>query len=266
MGRPETEIAWGGAVAELALTLREIRNKAGRPPYRVLADAKPAMYSVSVLTAAAGGRLCPTWEVTEAYVLACGGDPADVRPQWEKAHNSSSRTSRARQPKKPEPGRKPPVPGPRDRQQVIRQPDPRQAVTARDFVHQLRALRVWAGKPGPAEIAAAAHDLGRKRIADSTLYDALNPKRTTLPKVGIVQIVVHACRGDVGQWTQAWRAIAMLELETGNPPQPQADGPPGSGGETAHITAAADEVAGPAALFAAPSAERTLRIVRDGRK
>jgi hypothetical protein len=55
------------------------------------------------------------------------------------------------------------------------------------------------------------------------VYDALNPKRTTLPWLRIVQMIVHACHTDVGIWTAAWQAIAMRALEAKNPPLPAAE-------------------------------------------
>ena len=78
-------------------------------------------------------------------------------------------------------------------------PDPWQARTAAGYVRQLRALRAWAGNPGVKDIARAGvelgllHDPGESRwrgdlAPSSTVYDALNPKRTTLPKLQIAQL------------------------------------------------------------------------------
>ena len=47
-------------------------------------------------------------------------------------------------------------------------------------------------------------------MPSSTVYDALNPKRTTLPKLQIAQMIALACGADVDIWTAAWQDIAML--------------------------------------------------------
>jgi hypothetical protein len=113
-------------------------------------------------------------------------------------------------------------------------PDPWQARTAEEYVRQLRALRAWAGKPGVKDIARAGvelgllHDPGTSRwrgdlVPSSTVYDALNPKRATLPQLRIAQMIAHACHADVEIWTAAWQAIAMRAFEAENPPLPAVD-------------------------------------------
>lgn len=87
MPRPEKPIdAGGGAVAEFALRLRALRDRAGRIPYRTLATM--ANYSADVLSRAAAGRVLPTWQVVQAYVRACGGDEAEWRAYWEAARSA----------------------------------------------------------------------------------------------------------------------------------------------------------------------------------
>ncbi len=87
--------------------------------------------------------------------------------------------------------------------------------TPAGFVYQLRALRVWAGNPGHSEIGRRA---GR-RLASSTMYDALRPSRATLPPLETVQAIVHGCLPDqasAAEWVTAWRAIALREFERAN--------------------------------------------------
>lgn len=55
-----------------ALALRALRDSIGKPPYSVL--AKKVHFSKDTLSRAANGKRRPTWEVSEAYVQACGGD------------------------------------------------------------------------------------------------------------------------------------------------------------------------------------------------
>ena len=75
-------------------------------------------------------------------------------------------------------------------------------------MRQLRALRAWAGSPGVKDITRAdvelglLYDPGESRwrgdlVPSSTVYDALNPNRTTLPQLKIAQMITRACGADV---------------------------------------------------------------------
>lgn len=86
MPRPERPIgASDGPVQRLAADLRHLRAKGGSPPYREL--AKTAHFSKATLSAAAAGHRLPTWEVTSAYVRACGGDVDAWRLRWQDARS-----------------------------------------------------------------------------------------------------------------------------------------------------------------------------------
>lgn len=81
MGRRERPIsADEGPVAGFAARLRRLRADAGSPTYRQLSDR--AHYAPSVLSTAAGGSQFPTWPVTLAFVLACGGAEDEWRERW----------------------------------------------------------------------------------------------------------------------------------------------------------------------------------------
>ncbi|MDG9715884.1 WD40 repeat domain-containing protein [Streptomyces sp. DH24] len=64
-----------------AAELRALRESAGRPTYRAMAQKVP--FSVTALSQAAAGRQLPSLPVTLAYVDACGGDPEEWRRRWE---------------------------------------------------------------------------------------------------------------------------------------------------------------------------------------
>jgi hypothetical protein len=82
-GRPERPLDPGdGPLARFARELRELRA-AGSPSYREL--SRRALFSASVLSAAAGGYSLPSLQVTLAYAGACGGDLGDWRRRWESA-------------------------------------------------------------------------------------------------------------------------------------------------------------------------------------
>jgi energy-coupling factor transporter ATP-binding protein EcfA2 len=72
--------AGDSALLRFASDLRRLRQKAGGPTYRVLAER--VHYSVAALSDAAGGRRLPTLAVTLAYVRACEGDTAEWELRW----------------------------------------------------------------------------------------------------------------------------------------------------------------------------------------
>ncbi|WUI03943.1 hypothetical protein OHR68_19810 [Spirillospora sp. NBC_00431] len=84
MGRPEKPLdPAAGPVEEFAAALRELRNNAGRPTYRVLAGR--CGVSVTALTAAARGDRLPTLKVALAFAQACGADRAEWERRWHAA-------------------------------------------------------------------------------------------------------------------------------------------------------------------------------------
>jgi hypothetical protein len=102
MARPERPLdPEGGPVSQFARALRELRHRAGSPTYR---DMQAKSYvSYSSLARAAAGRKFPTWATTNAFITACGGDPAEWKPRWEEvarhveeeaAHNAGRKTAR----------------------------------------------------------------------------------------------------------------------------------------------------------------------------
>src|ERR1700750_2667174 len=76
MGRPENTISASGPVADHAQQLRLLRQHAALTLRQLTARTG---LSTATLSVAASGRKLPTWEVTRAYVQACGGDEDDWR-------------------------------------------------------------------------------------------------------------------------------------------------------------------------------------------
>jgi transcriptional regulator with XRE-family HTH domain len=81
-GRKRTEITGNGPRADLARRLRRLRDES-RLTLRALA-AKSG-YAAGSLSAAESGRRVPTWDLVEAFVQGCGGNPAQWRQLWEVA-------------------------------------------------------------------------------------------------------------------------------------------------------------------------------------
>jgi hypothetical protein len=72
-----------GPAARFACELRRLRDDAGTPTYRALAEQ--THFSKATLAAAAGGHRLPTLDVTLAYAQACGGDIDEWRKRWSQA-------------------------------------------------------------------------------------------------------------------------------------------------------------------------------------
>ncbi|MGW1198490.1 nSTAND1 domain-containing NTPase [Streptomyces sp. NPDC002536] len=84
LGRPERPVdPDAGPVEHLAWELRQLRERAGKPSYRVL--ARRAHYSVSTLAEAAKGEKLPSLPVVLAYAQACGGDAVEWEARWRAA-------------------------------------------------------------------------------------------------------------------------------------------------------------------------------------
>jgi transcriptional regulator with XRE-family HTH domain/DNA-directed RNA polymerase specialized sigma24 family protein len=89
MPRPEQRIRGRGPAAELARALRSAREDAGLT-YRAMAEI--VGYSPGTLSGAASGESLPTWQVTEAYLSACGISGAE-REVWRSRLESARRSS-----------------------------------------------------------------------------------------------------------------------------------------------------------------------------
>lgn len=89
MPRPERPLdPSAGPVQAFAADLRRLREQAGSPKY--LQMARMTGRSRTALSEAAGGDHLPTWETTEAFVKACGGDMGTWRIKWEGVQEQSS--------------------------------------------------------------------------------------------------------------------------------------------------------------------------------
>ncbi|QKW07731.1 WD40 repeat domain-containing protein [Streptomyces sp. NA04227] len=90
-GRKEKELDPGaGPVQRFAAQLRALRESAGRPTYRTMAQDVP--FGVTALSQAAAGDRMPSLAVTLAYVRACDGDAQEWERRW---HEAAARVTRA---------------------------------------------------------------------------------------------------------------------------------------------------------------------------
>jgi tetratricopeptide (TPR) repeat protein len=176
MGRPEAPLdAREAPLREFAGRLRRLREESGGRSYRQL--ARQANFAAPTLARAASGRSLPSWEVTRAYVIACGGDPDLWYQAW---------ASAARQAGRDRPGVPAPVP--------------------------VRAAGgAAAGRPGPGvrQLPADLHDfVGRDTEYELLRHAVEAPAVTAAP--GAPRVVVISGLGGVGKSTFAVHAAHRL--------------------------------------------------------
>jgi hypothetical protein len=149
MPRPERPVdPTAGPVQRFAAELRKLRAEAGGPPYREM--ARRAHASKASLSAAASGHRLPTWEVTKAYVRACGGDVAEWSARWSAIRDEVAPTV---------PAKTPPPAGGRTSTPILRpHPARRYALAAAAAVLVGAGLTAWglvADAPDPAAESAS---------------------------------------------------------------------------------------------------------------
>ncbi|MEV6527459.1 helix-turn-helix domain-containing protein [Longispora sp. NPDC051575] len=198
MVRPEKKIdPCSGPIAAFAVELRELRRAAGEPPYKAM--AKSVNFSSSALSKAAAGDRLPTWDVTSAYVRACGGQVAAWKDRWAQAHSGHSPLN---------------LFGP---VQVKLLPDDLMPGPARpratpvhelaDIAGQLDAYRQHARLSWRALAARTKESADASlHLSSSTLYDALiKRRRPTLPLTLRVAELCGATPDELADWERAWR-------------------------------------------------------------
>lgn len=208
MGRPENTISTDGPAADFARQLRLLRQHAALTLRQLTASTG---LSTATLSVAASGRKLPTWEVTRAYVQACGGDTDDWRVRWEHAVRFPQLNPAMRQPEATSP-----KPGVRRRENGRGFPGgpaplPATAETPAEFMDCLLRVKIWAGDP-PVRILSR-----RAGLPPSTMQDFLHRERRKLPPVETVCVFLEACGVDnssvMAEWVFAWRRLKFAETE-----------------------------------------------------
>ncbi len=130
------------------------------------------------------------------------------------------------------------------------------------YVAALRSLKIWAGNPTFQALAR------QSKVPRSTLADALDPGRTTLPRLDVVTAFATACglpHDHVLQWHRVWRQIQQSALPR-EPAPGESDGPTASNrpgrnflpGDVADFTGRDEETA---ALLDAVNSGTLSRVV-----
>lgn len=89
-------------VEAFAQTLSDIRQAAGQPSFRQMAQTSGCISHATLHEATRGKRL-PTWETTEQFLIACSADPASWRDEWQRADRLINRRVAAVPVKRAEP-------------------------------------------------------------------------------------------------------------------------------------------------------------------
>jgi hypothetical protein len=225
MGRREAPVE-PGPLFEFAQDLRALR--AGRT-YREL--GRRAGYSLSTLSAAAGGSMLPTLEVTLAFVGACGGDMAVWELRWRELYavvkgdrgwlrDPGGPVGQALRPPvasaQPNGGRPDPAWPGTSRPGARLSPDPTSAGTPAEFIAQMKLLRLWVKNPSLHELSRRVERLGQPdlRLPVSSLSDALR-REGQLPPWKLVLAFLCACgvrqTSHRARWEEAWTRITAAQ-------------------------------------------------------
>ncbi|MEU1730419.1 helix-turn-helix domain-containing protein [Streptosporangium sp. NPDC020145] len=193
MARPEKPLdPEAGPLQAFAFDLRRLREKAGSPSYRKLAEH--AHYSAAALARAAAGNALPTLDLTLAYVTACGGDVEEWQQRWHAIENQQRPPTTAEHisppsPTTPSPKETPPEETPPPAEDAPQRPAGR---GRRSWLMTLGAatlltvgttvaLVVWPDGPPSMNWANASNVLPPPDKLGQALVDGADPKRAGCP-------------------------------------------------------------------------------------
>lgn len=214
MGRPKKAVAPDAPAAELAVFLRELRERSNMTYAQMTLAGAP---SVPTLSRTDSGELVG-WPAVEAYARACGASPAQMNKTerlWKEATERPAVVSRG----------------------VTAEPrwiDPDQLVEPHQLGEVMRAARAACENPSYRALEKRAAAIG-VTLCRSTISDALNPAKVPTPwffRDFMLVIGLYpgspAARYDARTWEQAWeRAHGRYP---GSPAKAPAEPEPGPGG------------------------------------
>ena len=202
MPRPEKPISANNPLAQFANGLRALRQSA-KLTYRQLSAA--THYSTSVLSMAAGGQHLPTWEVTSAYVKACGGSLDQWHRLWIQLSDESADTQDI---------------APTYKSGIADGlPHPDEVNTPAELAASLRALRHQIGDPSYNELSKAAQTTQKRSgrsltLPRSTVSDMLTYGRPSIETLLAFLAVCKVPESQVTVWLAA-RERAMSTAQSG---------------------------------------------------
>jgi WD40 repeat protein len=212
--RPENPLdPHAGPLADFAAGLHGLRTGTGLT-YRVLAQR--AHTSASALSQAANGQKVPTWEITAAFVQACGGDLDEWRVRWEELAAEANERAPGAAPSAAA-GQAPSAAGTDEPQPPVGQLLISVA-SVEEFHKALKARRMRAGGPSLRDLEAAAQRKGHV-LRRSTLSDMLG-RTERLPPIGFVDAFLAACEvtgAELDDWHAAWARVAYRAQRQAEP-------------------------------------------------
>ncbi|GAA4232658.1 hypothetical protein GCM10022254_33150 [Actinomadura meridiana] len=210
MPRPENPLdPTAGPVAAFAVALRRLRADAGGISYRAMATR--SFYGYTTLAEAASGQRFPSWEVTRAYVLACGGDLREWERRWREAADVLRRGGGDKNGER-SPPRRTPYASPRTPAVRAAQVDPTRARTSHELVEMLDELRSRAGLSLRQLVERSRSETSTGPVAElarTTVSEILRGERP--PRVQVVLRIVELCGGtssDLRNWAAACHRLA----------------------------------------------------------
>ncbi|WP_217206994.1 WD40 repeat domain-containing protein [Streptomyces sp. AC550_RSS872] len=209
MARPENPIdPHAGPLADFAAGLRRLRNDAGLT-YREL--SRRAHTSASALSQAASGHKAPSWEVTAAFVQACGGDLDAWRKRWGEVGARATTAPDLPAPTKDARGAGGSAGGVGVELPPGEAPTLSAVMSVQDFHAALKTQRLRAGGPSLRELESSAQRQGHV-LRRSTLSDTLG-RTSRLPPLEFVDAYLSACKvavSELADWHAAWARVAYL--------------------------------------------------------
>jgi hypothetical protein len=187
-----------GPVLEFARSLSALRDRAGKPSLKVMAET--GYSSAPTLSAVHGGKRFPTWDATLAYLRGCGLSDGEVGPwqeRWleiaEQIGYRGERPADRRAPAATTGGREP-------------CPVSHDITTVKQLREGLRHILRWAGLNSQAALIRRAEQDG-VRLARATLSDMLRGDRDhQLPSAANVRLFLIAC-GVPPYEVEAWLLV-----------------------------------------------------------
>jgi transcriptional regulator with XRE-family HTH domain len=211
-------------VTAFAVRLRRLRAEAGTPSYRAMAAR--SYYGYTTLAEAASGRRLPSWEITRAYVRACGGDLAVWERLWRETAEAIGPSRDSRHGKGGE--RSPPQPSAEpNHASADAAVDPARAGTLPELMGMLDGLRARAGLSLRMLVERSRDEPGHGTapvLARTTVADFLQGSRP--PGLQDVLRIVELCGGtpsDLRAWETACDRLLPVEQA------PPAEGGPADG-------------------------------------
>jgi transcriptional regulator with XRE-family HTH domain len=198
VGRPENPLSGYNPMTALAAELRELRAHADFT-LRELTDL--TYYSIATLSFALSGKKLPSWDVTAAIVVACGGEPEDYRRRWESAvHYFGAMEER----------RASAADFGVEHLGLDRAFLPTGVETTEQFMERIRLVKISAGDTPVRALARKAH------VGATTMQDFLTNKNGVMPTLRMVVKFLIACGlppGAISEWEHVWRRLKHRETE-----------------------------------------------------